>query len=370
MGATQTLTTTYEGHTTAIGHFTFLAVWEYATMKFRLLSSAALAALLAAGTAGADVTVLSDSFSRNPAGTIVGTAPLKDTTIPNPPGWVSSWGANNNAAGGYVSQTYTTYVDGTRFSKVDGTNGISGNWLNNGSTAHPLKYNQSTTTTTEPIGIPGFAWVQLNHDFDADALVTGSGKMTVSFDLYRSAGGNMSWYFGNSQVNGQNNGNAGSPALNTANDISLYWRGGTTNTFGIRDNGINPGGVAALDAINYATGTNFASSIPASIKIDITGTNFSTGATSVIDLFVNGIQQDLNGATAGSSHTLTWDAGGAAYMGFGSNSTPVEGTNAVPVYRAAGIDNLVITAIPEPTAFLFGGLVTSLVGVVMLRRRK
>lgn len=315
--------------------------------------------------------VLSDNFSRttSPANTPVGTPPLRDTSNPNPTPWTSSWGANNNAVGGgYVTQTYTTYVDGTRFSKVDGANGVSGNYLNNGNAGLPLKYNQSATTTLEPIGLPGFAWVQVNHNFAADSVVTSSGKMTVSFDLYRSAGGNMAWFFGNGDSTGVNNGNAGSPALNTANDISFYWRGGTTNTYGMRDNGSLPAavtGIANYDTISYATGTNFASSIPAQIRIDITGTNFSSGQNSLIELFVNGVAQDLNGtSTAGNGYTMTWDVGGAAYMGFGSNNTPVEGTVATPVYRANGIDNLVIT-VPEPTALVAFGLI----GLAVLRRR-
>lgn len=330
----------------------------------------AAAIALAVQPAVADIVVLTDSFSRTttPANTPVGTQPNKDTSpaaqAAAASGWVSNWGANNNAAGGYVTQTYTTYKDtGGAVYKVDAANGISGNWLNNGSSSVPLKYNQSTTTTTEPMGLTGFAWTQINYDFSTDPTVTSSGKMSITFDLYRSAGGNMSWFFGQSDPTGVANGNAGSPATIGANDVSLYWRGGTTNTYGLRDNGANPAavtGIASYDTIAYATGTNFASSIPASIRIDLTGTNFSSGSKTLLELFVNGIAQDLNGtAVTGNGYTFTWDAGGAAYMGFGSNNTPVEGTVAVPVYRANGIDNLAISvaAVPEASSLAMLGLV-------------
>jgi len=310
-------------------------------------------------TASATV-VLSDSFSRTPAATPVGTPPTRDTSASAQAdasaNWVSSWGSNNNAFGGYVTQNYTTYLEGSgKVYKVDGANGISGNWLNNGSAVHPLKLAGSATTITEPIGIPGFAWVQINHDFSADSVVTGPGKkMTISFDLYRTPGGNVSWFFGQSDPTGVANGNAGSPATIGANDISLYFRGTQAASFGLRDNGIVPAavpGIANYDTISYTSGTDL-STLPIPISIVITGTNFSFGASSTIDLWVAGVQQDLNGSAAGTGYSFTWDNGGAAYMGFGSNNTPVEGTVGAPVYRASGIDNLVISVVPEPSSCL------------------
>lgn len=308
--------------------------------------TAVVSLLLATGAANAQtLMVLSDGFDRvtTPPLSPVGTPPTRDTTATA--GWVSDWGANNNYAGGYVSQTYTTYNDGTQVFKVDGMNGVSGNWLNNGSPAHPLKLNNSGVTITEPIGIPGFGWVQLNHDFAADATLTASGKMRVEFDWYRTPGGNISWFFGNSQENGQNNGNAGSPALNTENDISIYWRGFQSASYGLRDNAALPSpvpGIGNYDSIAYVGSPNL-SAQPISIRLDITGTSFTSGSTSDLEMWVAGVQQDLNGTADGAAYTFTWDGGGAAYMGFGSNSTPVEGTIAAPVYRASGIDNLRIS---------------------------
>jgi hypothetical protein len=347
--------------------------------KMKIKNQSAFAAamtLVSVGVASAaPVTILSDSFSRSPAGTPVGTIPNRDTSpaaqAAAAAGWVSTWGANNNAAGGVVTQTYTSYVEtGGNDYKVDGSNGISGNYLNNGAATLPLKYNQSATTTLEPIGLTGFAWSQINHNFNADTNVQSNPTLRVTFDLYRSAGGNMSWFFGQSDPTGVANGNAGSPATIGSNDIGIYWRGGTTNNFGVRDNGALPAavpGIASYDTISYAAGTNFASSIPAQIRIDITGTNFSSGQTSLVELWVNGIAQDLNGTSAaGTGYTMTWDAGGAAYMGFGSNNTSVEGSVAVPVYRANGIDNLFIAAVPEPTTLAS----LAVAGLVAVRRRR
>jgi hypothetical protein len=321
----------------------------------------------------AQIVVLSDNFSR-PGGMPVGTPPSRDTTSSNQTwaaaNWVSSWGANNNPAGGYVTQTYTPYSSGgtTPASyRVDGANGISGNWLNNGDATYPLKLAGSATTTTESIGIPGFAWVQINHDFAADPVVAAAGFLRVSFDLYRTPGGNISWFFGQDDATGVNNGTAGSPATIAANDISLYWRGTQAATYGLRDNGAVPSavpGIANYDTIAY-NGSPDLSTLPIPIQIDIAGTSFGLGAPSTIQLWVAGIQQDLNGDAVGTGYTFIWDGGGAAYMGFASNNNPTEGTVAAPVYRASGIDNLVIS-VPEPGVVSF--LVLGAAALFMRRR--
>jgi len=306
---------------------------------------AMLVAFSPTGSALATV-VMSDSFNRSAEGTPVGTPPTKNINA-DTSNWVSDWGANNNAYGGYVTQTYTTYVNpnnGNVFF-IDVPNGISGNWLNNGSPEHPLKLaNVGTPTVTEPIGIPGFGWVQLNHNFAADSWITNSGKMTIAFDLYRTPGGNISWFFGNQQQNGQNNGNTGSPVLNVANDIGLLFRGFQSNTFGLFDHGVVPAipGIPDANQIAYSGSPNL-NSLPIPIRIEITGTDFSPGRSSVVHLWVAQVEQDLNGTGEGTGYSFTWDNGGAAYMGFGSNNTPVQGTVDAPVYRASGIDNLIIS---------------------------
>ena len=197
---------------------------------------------------------------------------------------------------------------------------------------------------SEPIGITGFAWLQVNHNFAADAIVQAAEKLRVSFDLYRPNGGNIGFSFGQSDATGVTNGTAGSPATVADNDISLYFRGTQASTYGLRDNGALPAataGIASYDTIAYAAGSNI-TNYPSTIVIDITGTNYSAGATCLIELSVNGVVQDLNGTSvAGNGYTFTWDGGGAAYMNLASNNSPVGGTVAAPDPRAAGIDNLV-----------------------------
>jgi hypothetical protein len=305
-------------------------------------------------------TLLTDNFSRttSPANTPLGTPPTRGTTTAwqtwATNNWVSDWGANT---GGKIIQNYTTYLESTgRNWKIDGTNGISGNWLNNGSPSHPLKLNNAGTTITEPIGIPGFAWVQINENFATNKTVTSGNKLRVEFDLYRTAGGNLSWSFGNADPTGVVNGNAGSPPTITANDISLYWRGFQASTFGMRDNGLLPSipGIPNADTISYIGSPNL-NLMPIPIKIEISGTNFLSGS-STIEMTVDGKLQDLNGSDPGNGYTFTWDGEAGAYMVFGSNNTPVEGTPIPadppplpaqptfgPVYRASGIDNLKIT---------------------------
>jgi hypothetical protein len=315
------------------------------------LSSAVALVLASPMMATAQTVLLSDNFDRSPANTKVGSAPTKDTSAAAQAdantNWVSSWGANNNPLGGSVTQTYTTYLGdqgGTpRNYKVDsGGAAISGNWLNNNDPAFPIKSTGSANNVTQSLGITGFGWTQINYDFANSPTIQAADKLRVTFDLYRTASGNQSWYFGTSDETGVANGNAGSPALNTSNDISLYFRGVQASTYGMRDNGavFSPvTGISNFDAAPYAAGTVlFPQPIP--IVIDIIGTNFTTG-TSTIELTVGGVLQDLNGTdVAGFGREFTWDGGTKAYMGFGSNSSPVEGTVAAPIYRAQGIDNL------------------------------
>jgi hypothetical protein len=345
-------------------------------MKIKYIAALA-SATVASQVMAAPVVVMSDSFSRPGVSGPVGTPPSRDTSPAAQaallPTWTSSWGANNNASGGYVTQTYTPFAatgSGNPYF-IDGTNGISGNWLNNGDAAYPLKYHNSATTTLEPIGMTGFAWTQINHDFAADSIVQSQPKLRIAFDLYRTPAGNISWFFGTDNPAGAH-GNTGSPALNTANDISIYWRGqgAAGGNWGIRDNGsaTPPGyGGASSDSIAYAQGNGVVNALtpPLPIVIEITGTNFTSGSTSSIEMWVNGVQQDLNGSNAGLALAFTWDSGNAAYMGFGSNNTPVEGTVANPVYRASGIDNLIISAVPEPTTL---GLLAGL-SICLVRRR-
>ena len=332
-------------------------------MKNAITASVAASVVgLSAASASAltPYTLLSDTFTRSttPADTPVGTPPTRGTSANwqawAASNWVSDWGSNT---GGKISQTYTTYVDSNgKNYKVDGTNGISGNWLNNGSPAYPLKLNNASTTITEPIGIPGFGWVQIDHDFAADKTVTSGNKLRVEFELYRTTGGNLSWSFGNADPTGVINGNAGSPPTIASNDISLYWRGFQASTFGIRDSGVVPSipGIANADTIPYL-GSPDISTMPIPIVIEITGTNFLTGS-STIEMTVAGQLQDLNGSDPGNGYTFSWDGEAGAYMVFGSNNTPVEGTPIPPtpppppdeptfgpVFRASGIDNLKIT---------------------------
>jgi len=294
--------------------------------------------------------ILSDNFSRVPAATHVGTPP--QFTAPAPGTWISSWGSNNNFTGGRVSQTYTTYTDGENPYKNDAGR-YSGNWLNNGSMSYPLKLNNSATTITEPIGIPGFAWVQINHNFATNAIVTNAPKLRITFDWYRTAGGNINWSFGNNDPTGVVNGNAGSPPTIAANDISLYWRGFQANTFGMRDHGAL---TAIGDTAAYIGSPNI-NTMPVPIRIEITwltGPPFASGSTSLIEMWVAGVKQDLGGTDPinGSGYTFTWDDEGGAYMVFGSNNSPISGSAGSEVYLASGIDNLVITATPyKPEIF-------------------
>ena len=100
-------------------------------------------------------------------------------------------------------------------------------------------------------------------------------------------------------------------------------------------------GVVVNDFFPIATDLNNLS--PNRIRIEVnttSGTIFSPGATGELKLLIDGVHTDVNGAAAGNDLAFTWDSQGAGYMGFSSN-----------IGIAYGIDNLVISTVPEASSF-------------------
>lgn len=230
--------------------------------------------------------------------------------VNNPPqaGGPSGWGANDNALGGTQTQTYLAQLDPTTSQQqwVNGSQGL----LRSGSTRIDLDL--------APLAPSGF---------------------TLSFDATRGVGG----YVGFTLGLGPTNTLAGLAPLNAFADFSFLLKPAVSGSMQLEmlTNGISATG-------NYGA---FGSATAAHSIVAALTPNGYTG-TAGISITIDG-----NNAFTGSLFTGTFDwqnDGWQGYVSFESNNTD------------AKIDNLVITAVPEPGTVLlgvFGGL-----GLALFRR--
>lgn len=264
---------------------------------------------LTAGTAGANV-IFSDTFDGRTNG---------DATIGS---LVSSWGSNDNALGGSIVQTYQT--------------------------SNP--FNNSVPVVRNNRGELGWAFTEIQHDFASNLA---GGGLTIQFDMsfLNGGGGNVSWWMGTASGDIEpadiTNGTKQIPLQFSGSDVGLLWRGGAST------GGSFLAGVAVDNG--FASGHVRTGGGSSAMRIDIFTNSAAAGSPATVRLTIDGNVTDINGAAAGTDLSFNWDAQGAAYTGFGSN---------VATYYA--IDNLVVTAIPEPASL---GML-AIGGLIALRRRR
>jgi hypothetical protein len=242
--------------------------------------------------------LLSDSFNSRTNGST--SAPL-----------VSSWGANDNALGGSIVQTYET--------------------------SDP--FNSTVAVVRNDRGELGWAFAEIQHDFAANLA---GGGVTVEFSLIfmSQGGGNVNWWMGVKSGDITPSSVTDTikqiPLQFTGTDIGLLWRANAA-TGGSFNSGV------AVD--NGFSSPHLRNGQPSQIRIDVFTTSAASGSPGTLRLTVDSNVVDINGAAAGTDLAFTWDADGAAYMGFGSNAN---------AYYA--IDNLRISAIPEPASLALLGV--------------
>lgn len=279
-----------------------------------LLAAVATSALVSA--AGASV-ILSDNFNRTAGVNASGTN-----------GGLSSWGDNNNGLGGLSTMTY----------KVRNT---------------------AAGSSTEQQFVDGnLGRLRLGHGVVNLDLLTVSGVAQngyrASFDFQRGGGGYVAFALGLTpaeiEAHPQNNARIGVPFaanipetdfgfLFRPSAASELWRGGVQTT--------GPAGIFNATSISGSP-TSLLNSAVVEVTPAVAG---QWGAGSLINLSLT-----VNSGTP-LNYTFTSDGSGLGYFGFHSN--------AGATVAQAGIDNLVISVVPEPATL--GALVG---GLVLLARRR
>lgn len=235
---------------------------------------------------------------------------------------VPGWGSNDNALGGSIVQTY-------QVSNV---------------------FNNTVATVRNDRGELGWAFAEIQHNFAANLA---GGGLVIEFDLgfLAGGGGNVNWWMGTASGDIEpgdiTNPVKQIPLQFSGSDVGLLWRGGAA-TGGSFLAGAPVNNTFASNHVR--TGGGFSQ-----IRIDVNTFSAAPGSPATVRLTIDGVVTDINGAAAGTDLSFNWDAQGEVYMGFGSN---------VNAYYA--IDNLRITAIPEPVALA----PLALAGLGLVRRRR
>ncbi len=284
------------------------------------------AGLTVAASTQAATILYSDNFNRTAGVNASGTA-----------GGLSDWGANNNALGGSLTQTYkvrdTAAGASTEQQFVDGNLGR-------------LRLGHGV----------------VNTDLLLNPLVN-SGGYRVAFDFQRGNGGYIAFALGITpteiQAHAQNNARIGVPfATNIPEtDFGFLFRPSAASE--VWKSGVTAVGPAGI--FNAAVITGSPTTLLNNAVVDITPAvagQWGVGAVINVSLTVNGGSPDY--VTTFVSNNLV----GPGYFGFHSN--------AGAAVTQAGIDNLVITAlgnpvVPEPTTL---AAFSAIAGSALIRRRR
>ncbi len=262
--------------------------------------------VFATASGNAQLALMSDDFSRT-------------TGYPDAPanGGFSDWGANNNALGGTLVQTYDVQLTKNNANQhyVDGSRGR-------------LRFGQA----------------EVNFDWATSAAVSAAGGMIIEYDFTAPlTGGTTEWIsfvFGMDATNtlgaftmveAQNGGQSPEIAM------LLRKNGTTTMKFGaVPWSGNNFTGGAWSIVGDPTVDLQHA-------RFELTTANFNLGTSATLAAYINGMSLDLDPLGAGTTATFTWN-GGPALFNWSSNQGD------------ASIDNLVVTVIPEPAAGALMGL--------------
>lgn len=306
------------------------------SIRTTVLHAMALAGTLAlTNLAAAQVVLFSDSFDRV-SGTPDENGMIDDGMggmMPNPLA-STSWGDNDNAAGGDITQTYEIGPDlrgGNRHQYVDGE-----------------------------VARFRAGWSEIQYDFAADPRVAAGGGLVIEFDatVKDATNGWFAMAIGQTSAETTDGGDNNSIFLMVEDTVDL----------GLLFGGISGGGVAtALEVFEGDIGDAFTPTVQSdwgfgispnteqSFRIEISSDDFAVDqATATANIFVTdptfGQRQVL------TNHVFDWDADGEAYIGFSSNKDQACGPVDQGTCDATGqdptqeveIDNLVISTLTTP----------------------
>lgn len=287
-------------------------------MKQLNLAAAFAVLLLVAPCVSAQTVLFSDSFDR------VSGTPNENGQIEGAPNPLAStsWGDNDNANGGVISQTYEIGPDirgGNRHQYVDGD----------------LARFRS-------------GWAEIQHDFGSDPNVANGGGIIIEFDatISDASPGWLAIAIGQSEAESTDEGDNNSVFLMVEDTVDLGIlfggvSGGGTSTileiFEGDDDPENPFTTAFDGDWGFGTSAN----TEQNFRIEIASANFAADeASATANIFVThptfGERQVL------TNYTFDWDADGEAYIGFSSNKDQGDPEN---LDREVRIDNLVISTL-------------------------
>lgn len=264
-------------------------------MNRPLCFSVAIAAALSVGLQASADTIFSDSFDRTTGNADTGAPPVE-----------SSWGANDNALGGSSVQTYTMNTRGGGA--------------------------QNTTDGSVAVFRAGASQV----DLDLGPLAPVG--YTVAFDFQRATGGGfIAMGIGLDPTlipaTGGFNGNSflfdSGPASGTVDGAVLFQQDNDSAGNG-RVQLFNAGD--AVESIGDAFTSNEA--VHSAVVSVIAPSGYGAGATGILAVSIDGASPLSTG--------ITFDGENSGYLSFYSNQV------------GSTIDNLVVTAIPEPTTVGLG----------------
>lgn len=257
----------------------------------------------------------------------------------------------------FVTSSHAATLFADNFNRADGTNlnastaGKSGslgalNWVeqHGGLGGADALISSNTLTLGENNtagGNSAFATAYLNHNF-IDGIITTGGEFTVSVDLVGPIASG-----GGTRLTGFTVGNSLAEVTNWNKNAPAF-----TSDFFI---GYDPTGTTEVRILTNGSGTNAhqevidLSTTGATLSVRFSGiSNFNMGSTVNYEAFIDG-------GTAIKTGSFTWSGTDENYLNVYSNYTSNSGT----------LDNFSVTAIPEPSAALLGGL-----GLLALLRRR
>lgn len=283
-----------------------------------MVVAAAMAATIGTGAVASGSVILFDSFDGRTNGS--GSAPL-----------ASDWGMNDNALGGTIAQTYEC--------------------------SNP--FNSTVARVQNGYGELGWAFAEIQHDF-AGNLAGGGLRWEFKVNFPGSAGGHVSWWLGTATgdiVPGDISTPPDQiPLQKTETDVGLIMRANPGSTgWTVTNKGGNGNAGNGGSEISFpVTGLLNPRGQDNLVVLELFTSSAALNSPATLRLTLNSTVVDINGAAPGTDYAFTWDGQGEAYGGFGSN---------INAYYL--VDDLVVSAIPEPSAI--GAMAT---GLVLLKRRR
>ncbi len=289
-----------------------------ATRRTILLSTLGLFAPFLPNT-HAQTIIFSDSFNR-----VEGTP-----TVNGSDGGTSTWGANDNAMGGSIAQTYEI-----------GPAVRSGN-------RHQYVFDPTGATGADMDGEARFraGWSEIQYDFGNSSLVDAGGGLTIEFDS-RVADLTPGWLsMAIGQPGDETNDEMGQNPIFTvvedSVDFGILFKG-HIDEYQVFEGGDDPDAFVAAQSGTWQGGDDANNEMH--FRFELATSNLGeSGTQATVNAFVTNSFNIENQIL--SNYTFTWDNDGEAYIAFSSNKDQGAAMQTENPAQEVSIDNLVIATI-------------------------